>query len=296
MPEQSQTEQIRVEQIRIRLDLGYDGTSFAGWAAQPGQRTVQGELEQGLATILRAPVRLTVAGRTDAGVHARGQVAHADLPLASWLAVPGRSDRAPGEALLTRLAGVLPADLVVRAAEPAPEGFDARFSAVWRRYAYRICDGRPPDPLTRTWVLHHRRALDVDAMHRAGSALLGEHDFLAFCKPRVGATTIRTLQRLDVVREAGLAVVRVQADAFCHSMVRSLVGALLTVGEGRRPENWPAQVLEAEQRDGAVAIAPAHGLVLEEVGYPDDAELAQRARQARAVRVRSVCDERDAHS
>lgn len=271
-------------ELRIRLDLAYDGTAFSGWATQPGLRTVQGVLEEGLATVLRVPVRLTVAGRTDAGVHARGQVAHVDVPGHAWRALPGRSDRAPGEALVTRLAGVLPADVVVGRAGPAPEGFDVRFSAVWRRYAYRIDDGAAPDPLVRSWTLRHRRRLDAEAMDRAGAALVGTHDFLAFCKPREGATTIRTLQRLEVVRERGVVVVNVRADAFCHSMVRSLVGALLAVGEGRRAESWPAEVLAAVRRDSGVAVAPPQGLVLEEVGYPQDSELAQRARDARALR------------
>lgn len=270
--------------VRVRLDLAYDGTAFSGWATQPGLRTVQGTIEQGIATVLREPVRLTVAGRTDAGVHARGQAAHLDVSAAAWEALPGRSRRAPGEALVTRLAGVLPADVVVRLATLAPDGFDARFSATWRRYAYRIDDGGAPDPLTRAWTLRHRRTLDARAMGRAGAALVGEHDFLAFCKPREGATTIRTLQRLAVAREGGVVVVHVRADAFCHSMVRSIVGALLAVGEGRRAEDWPARVLAAVRRDSGVAVAPPQGLVLEEVGYPADSGLAARAAQARAVR------------
>lgn len=270
--------------LRIRLDLAYDGTGFAGWASQPGQRTVQGVLTDALATVLRVPARLTVAGRTDAGVHARGQVSHLDVPLAAWEALPGRSDRLPAQALLTRLAGVLPGDIVAGDARVVPDAFDARFSALWRRYSYRIDDGAAPDPLTRTWVLRHRRALDVAAMARAGSLLVGEHDFLAFCKPRAGATTIRTLQELDVSREAGVAVVHVRADAFCHSMVRSLVGALLAVGEGRREADWPARVLAARERTGSVTVAPPNGLVLEEVAYPGDDQLAAQARAARVVR------------
>jgi len=273
------------DSLRVRLDLAYDGTGFSGWATQPGLRTVQGVLEDAIATVLRSPARLTVAGRTDAGVHARGQVAHLDLPADAWAALPGRAvDRDPGDALCARLAGVLPPDVVVRRAALAPAGFDARFAAVWRRYAYRIDDSRAPDPLTRAWVLRHRRVLDVGAMDRAGAELVGQHDFLAYCKPREGATTIRTLQLLRVTREQGLVVVDVRADAFCHSMVRSLVGALLAVGEGRRPEGWPARVLAAVSRDPGVAVAPPQGLVLEEVGYPADDELAERARVARAVR------------
>lgn len=270
--------------LRVRLDLAYDGTSFSGWARQPGLRTVQGELELALSTVLRTPASLTVAGRTDAGVHARGQVAHVDVPAHAWEALPGRGVRPPAQALRTRLAGVLPADIVVGGVSLAPEGFDARFSAVWRRYAYRIDDGAAPDPLTRSWVLRHRRPLDAASMASAAAGLLGEHDFLPFCKPREGATTIRRLLDLDVVREGGLVVVKVRADAFCHSMVRSLVGALLAVGEGRRATAWPAEVLDAGLRDSGVAVAPARGLVLEEVAYPPPGELAARAREARAVR------------
>ncbi|PWD50444.1 tRNA pseudouridine(38-40) synthase TruA [Serinibacter arcticus] len=283
------------DDLRLRLDVAYDGTSFSGWAVQPGRRTVQGELSDALATVLRTPVTLTVAGRTDAGVHARGQVVHLDVPRATWEAVPGRSDRAPEEALVTRLAGVLPPDVVVSRATPAAAGFDARFSALWRRYSYRIDDGADVDPLTRAWVLRHRRPLDADAMHEAVRGLLGEHDFLAYCKPRDGATTIRTLQAATVGRRDGQVEVGVRADAFCHSMVRSLVGALLAVGEGRRPVAWPREVLLAGRRDSGVAVAPPTGLVLEEVGYPADAELAARARTARAVRVLRTDDDGAAH-
>ena len=271
--------------VRLRLELSYDGGAFSGWAMQPGLRTVQGSVEEALATVLRVPrPRLTVAGRTDAGVHARGQVAHVDVDVDAYQAVVGRSDRPPHDALVSRLTGVLDADVVVRGVSVAPAGFDARFSAIWRRYTYRIVDG-VPDPLQRGWHVRHRRSLDVDCMHQAGQLLLGEHDFLAFCKPREGATTIRTLRSLDVWREDGVVVVGVSADAFCHSMVRSLVGALFAVGEGRREPTWPAEMLAAVRRDSAIALAPPHGLVLEEVGYPADADLATRALAARNVRV-----------
>lgn len=274
--------------LRIRLDLAYDGTAFAGWAAQPGLRTVQGTLEAALGTVLRTePPRLTVAGRTDAGVHARGQVAHVDLDHEVWQAARGRMD-APGSALVRRLAGLLPPDLVVHRAAPAPAGFDARFSALHRRYAYRLADHvEAVDPLRRSWVVRHRVPLDAAAMGRAAAALVGRHDFAAFCRPRAGATTIRTLQELGVERpgtgpDAGLVVATVQADAFCHSMVRSLVGALLAVGEGRKDAGWPAELLAGRRRDSAVA--PAHGLTLEEVAYPPADELAARARATRARR------------
>ena len=278
--------------IRLRLDLSYRGTDFSGWATQPGLRTVQGALEEALARVLRLPsVRLAVAGRTDAGVHSRGQVAHLDVPREVWEAVVGRSGRAPGDALVSRLAGVLPSDVVVHRAAPAPQGFDARFSALRRRYSYRIAD-RPElrDPLTRDWVLWNRAGLDVAAMDRACQPLLGLRDFAAYCRPREGASTIRELQELRWTRvedgpERGLVVASVQADAFCHNMVRALVGASLAVGEGRRDEEWPAKVLEGRRRDSGAGVVPAHGLVLEEVVYPADDELAARAERIRARRM-----------
>jgi tRNA pseudouridine38-40 synthase len=273
--------------IRVRLRLGYDGSGFRGWADQPGQRTVQGVLEAALGTVLRIPPpSLTVAGRTDAGVHARAQVCHVDIPETAWRAVPGRSKRPPGDALAQRLAGVLPPDLRVSDAAVAPAGFDARFSAIWRRYAYRVSDAPGgPDPLVRAFVLAHNRPIDLAAMNAAGAGLLGEHDFAAFCRARESATTIRTLRTLHWERDvAGLAVATVEADAFCHNQVRAMVGALLAIGDGRRPIDWPARVLAARVRDSSVTVAAPHGLTLEEVGYPADGELASRAVHARQVR------------
>src|SRR5699024_7650683 len=274
--------------VRARLDIAYDGAGFSGWARQPGLRTVQQEVEEALGRVLRLdpPPRLTVAGRTDAGVHARGQVAHVDLPAGRWTAAPGRSDRTPAEALAHRLAAVLARDVVVHAVREVPRTFDARFSALWRRSTYRISDALATrDPLARSSVLWHRRSLDEQLMNAAAHLLTGEHDFAAYCKPREGATTIRTLRELSWHREErGLVRAHVRADAFCHSMVRALVGACLAVGEGRRPVEWPAAVLRAGVRDSAVQVAPAAGLTLEEVGYPAEQDYAARARQARAVR------------
>jgi tRNA pseudouridine38-40 synthase len=274
--------------VRIRLDLAYDGTDFSGWAAQPGRRTVEGALSDALATVLRAPepVRLTVAGRTDAGVHARGQVAHADIDANAWHQLPGRSGRSPEEAGVARLAGVLPPDVVVHRAGPAPEGFDARFSASWRRYSYRLVPDRSLlDPLRRRDTVALDGPLDAGAMSEAASALVGLHDFAPFCRRRDGATTVRTLLefRWDPAPE-GAVVGTVRADAFCHSMVRALVGAVVPVGQGRAPVGFPAEVLAGGIRDPRVKVMPAHGLVLEEVAYPPDAELAARAAQARARR------------
>ena len=289
--------------LRLRLDLAYDGTAFSGWAAQPGLRTVQGVLEEALARVLRLPrVSTVVAGRTDAGVHARAQVAHLDVPDGALQAARGRSGRPSGDALVHRLHGVLPSDVVVERAALAPAGFDARFSATGRTYAYRMVDVALPRPLRRHDVVAVRGPLDIAAMAAAGRQLLGLRDFAAYCRRREGASTVRTLRRLEVARvaeavetlpgvllgprpaPAGLVLVVVEADAFCHSMVRSLVGALVSVGQGRRGPSWPATVLDAARRDPGVQVAPARGLVLERVGYPADDALAERARAARARR------------
>lgn len=283
--------------VRLRLDLSYDGTEFHGWATQPGQRTVQGELEQALGRVARVPVRVTVAGRTDTGVHARGQVCHLDLSLEVLSTFPGRSERTPCQALVTRLAGVLPPDIVVHKVREVPAGFDARFSALRRRYRYRISDGPGAHNPLRRDVLRHRRPLDIDAMARASAALLGEHDFLSFCLPREGATTIRELRELRWERpgegssDAGLIVATVVADAFCHHMVRSLVGVMIGVGEGRRDVDWPAEVLAARTRRaptrdgvGSAPICPPQGLTLEHVAYPPEAELAAWAARTRTLR------------
>lgn len=273
--------------LRIRLDVAYDGTDFSGWAAQPGRRTVQGLLEAALGTVLRVdPPTLTVAGRTDAGVHARGQVCHFDVTSEPWQVAPGRSDHAPGAALVRRLAGVLPADVRVRAAVVAPAGFDARFSAMWRRYGYRVVDtSYGVDPLLRTSVLWHHTALDLDAMNAASSGLLGEHDFAAFCRPRKGGTTIRALETLHWTRGLdGVVLGTIEADAFCHNQVRAMVGALLAVGDGRRPIDWPAKVLAGRVRVPDVTVVAAYGLTLEEVGYPPDDEMAAQASRTRRIR------------
>lgn len=273
--------------MRLRIDLAYDGTDFSGWATQPNLRTVQGTLEAALATALRVPeARVVCAGRTDAGVHARGQVVHLDLDPDDLAASAGRSRDGATLALQRRLNGILPGDIRVRGVRVAAEGFDARFSAIWRRYAYRLTDSDSAlDPLRRHHVLAWRMPLDVDAMNNASFALLGLTDFAAFCKPREGATTVRTLTDFRWVRDPdGLVTAHVQADAFCHHMVRSLVGCLLAVGDGRRSPEWALETLNARVRDGRVAMVNPHGLTLEEVGYPDETELAAQATRARARR------------
>jgi tRNA pseudouridine38-40 synthase len=275
---------------RLRIDLAYDGSGFHGWAVQPELRTVQGELEQALATVLRVEsVSVTCAGRTDTGVHARGQVVHVDVDPAALARVPGRTTDAPGDVLVRRLNGVLPDDVRVLTGRIAPPGFDARFGALWRRYCYRVTD-RPEavDPLLRGHVVAWPRPLDEVAMNQGASALLGEHDFAAFCKRREGATTVRALLDLNWRRTSGgLLEATVRADAFCHNMVRALVGCLMAVGEHRRTPRWPAELLEKAVRDPAVHVVPAHGLTLEEVAYAPDDELAARAETTRVVRTLS---------
>lgn len=272
--------------MRIRLDLSYDGTDFKGWATQPSLRTVQGSLEDALAMALRVPLRVVCAGRTDTGVHARGQVVHFDIEPDRLVTSRGHSKQPPLDALVRRLNGILDGDVRVRRAVEAPPGFDARFSAVWRRYAYRIAD-RPEliDPLTRRHVLAWERQLDVDAMNAGAEHLVGLKDFAAFCKRREGATTIRTLLEFGWTRTPeGLVEGRVVADAFCHTMVRSLVGCLVIVGEGRRPPEWAAEMLAGRTRDTSMTVVHPRGLTLEEVGYPDMDELAAQAERTRARR------------
>ena len=274
--------------VRLRLDIAYDGTDFAGWAAQDGHRTVAGVLDEALSTVFRTPVRVFGAGRTDSGVHASGQVAHLDVPAdALGHAHPRRPREREPEflPLVRRLARFLPADVRVRDIGRAPAGFDARFSALRRHYAYRI--SLAPygvEPHLARFVTAWPRALDVDAMAAASRDLLGLHDFAAFCRHRPGATTIRDLQRLDWSREGDLVTARVSADAFCWSMVRSLVGALLAVGEGRREPGWCATLLGAAARSSDFAAAPARGLTLIGVDYPPDDQLAERIAVTRDLR------------
>ena len=268
--------------VRVRLDLSYDGTEFSGWAKQAGgRRTVQGEVEDALRTVTRSGAvayDLTVAGRTDAGVHARGQVAHVDLPGELWAE--------HREKLLKRLAGRLPKDVRVWGVAEAPEGFNARFAALWRRYVYRVGD-RPGgvDPLLRNHVLWHDWELDVDVMDAAAKSLVGEHDFAAYAKKREGASTVREIFDFGVRRRGdGVIEIEVRADAFCHNQVRSMVGALLFVGDGHRGAEWPRKVLDAGVRDSAVHVVRPQGLTLEEVAYPADELLAERQLLARRVR------------
>ena len=316
--------------MRIRLDIAYDGTHFRGWARQPGLRTVQGTLEDALARILGGDPRLVVAGRTDAGVHATGQVAHVDLdegqlvrlnthhgrrsaesahnscnlddaggderrvggsgPLIAGVMRRTDAASAAAAALAARLRGVVGAysDVAVHRTALAPAGFDARFAAVWRRYSYRIADEATGyDPLERHRTTTVRGRLDESAMDAAARSLIGLHDFAAYCKPREEATTIRTLLEFDWRRDAeGVLVANIKADAFCHSMVRALVGACVAVGLGRLGEGDVAEIRDEGERTSDFTVLAARGLTLTEVGYPADDLLAQRSEQTRARRDR----------
>ncbi|SCG34778.1 tRNA pseudouridine(38-40) synthase TruA [Micromonospora halophytica] len=270
------------ERTRLRLDVSYDGTDFSGWAAQPTRRTVAGVLTATLDLVLGAGTAtgLTVAGRTDAGVHAAGQVCHLDLPAPVWREHEGR--------LLRRLARLLPTDVRVRAMTEVPGDFDARFSATFRRYEYRVTDAPwGAEPLRRRDTLAWPKPLELAALNAAAAGLVGEHDFAAYCRRKENATTLREVTRLDWRRDPdGILVATVQADAFCQNMVRSLVGAMLVAGDGRRPVEWPASLLTRRERSSEVTVAPAHGLALVEVGYPDDpAQYARRADLTRRLRV-----------
>jgi tRNA pseudouridine38-40 synthase len=275
--------------VRLRLDIAYDGTEFAGWALQAGQRTVAGVLDEALSTVFRVPVQLRAAGRTDAGVHATGQVAHVDVPgEALSNAYPRASRQGDSEflPLVRRLARFLPADVRVLDINRAAAGFDARFSALRRHYVYRLSTAPyGVEPQEARYVTAWPRPLDVEAMSAASRKLVGLHDFAAFCRHREGATTIRDLQRLDWSRDGDRVTAYVSADAFCWSMVRSLVGALLAVGERRRESGWCATLLTSTQRSSDFAAAPPHGLTLVGVDYPADDQLEARTKVTRDLRV-----------
>lgn len=263
--------------VRLRLDISYDGTDFSGWARQTDLRTVCGEIEDKLGTVLRQPVQLTVAGRTDAGVHATGQVAHVDVQGELLPDDPSR--------LVRRLARFLPKDVRVKQISVVPGDFDARFSAMRRYYEYRVTNAAfGVEPLRARDTVSYPKPLDLGAMQDASNRLLGLHNFAAFCKRREGATTVRELQRFDWAQEGTVFTAYVNADAFCWSMVRSLVGAVLSVGEGRRTADWVAGLLDETSRSSSILVAPAHGLSLVRVDYPDYSELAARNAITRETR------------
>jgi tRNA pseudouridine38-40 synthase len=267
--------------VRLRLDIAYDGTDFHGWAVQPDRRTVAGVLADALTRLLgeRGHGGMTVAGRTDAGVHATGQVCHVDVATDAWARMGG--------SLLSRLAAVLPPDVRVRVVTPVEPEFDARFSAMERRYHYRVTDAPyGADPIRRRDTLAWPRPLDLPALAAAAGGLVGEHDFAAYCRRKDRATTRRTVTRLDWRRDGdGVLVAVIAADAFCQSMVRSLVGAMLAVGEGRKPPEWPAELLARTERASEVRVVSPHGLTLVGVVYPDGpAAWAARAAATRRLR------------
>lgn len=278
------------DMVRVRLDVAYDGTDFHGWARQKGPqdglRTVQGVLEEKLSLVFRTPVELTVAGRTDAGVHATGQVAHVDVPASVF---GQRSLEQPSD-LVRRLSRMLPPDVRLHGASAAAPGFDARFSALRRHYVYRVTTAvAGPSPLRVRDTARWRHAVDLSAVQTASDVLVGLHDFAAFCKYREGSTTVRDLQSftwrdISTPTEPETYEASVVADAFCWSMVRSLVGAVLTVGEGRRDEGFAGSLLQERSRSSKVPVAPACGLNLVAVDYPADAELAARAEETRTKR------------
>lgn len=274
---------------RLRLDLAYDGTDFHGWARQKGGiRSVQQTLEEILHLVLREPIELVVAGRTDAGVHARGQVAHFDVPLS---ALDQRSIAGDPSTLVPRLAKLLPPDVRVHRAQFAPAGFDARFSALRRRYIYRVTThprGALPTRArdTAVWT----KPIDLGLVQEAADVLVGFHDFAAFCKAKPHATTIRTLESFDwrdvsTPDEPQLFEASVVADAFCWSMVRSLVGCCLRVGQGARDVDFAAALLSKSERSSQVPVAPANGLSLVGVDYPaGEDELVARSELTRGRR------------
>lgn len=303
--------------VRLRLDLAYDGGAFYGWAKQPTLRTVQGELEQALHTILRVPaddpdepLRLTVAGRTDTGVHALYQVCHLDVGEATLERCVGHMGVPAPEALFRRLSRMVPDDIAIHAVSVAPEGFDARFSALERTYVYRICDdARPVDPRMRGFVLALDDRLDLDAMNAAAAMTIGLHDFGSFATPNPGGTTIREVKqaywsRIPVsplvpgasggagtaggytvpAAESGLVCFTIVADAFARNMVRSLVNACVKVGQGRKDLNWFAEKMATPLREGSTGPIAPQGLTLEHVAYPAADQLAARAEAIRAKR------------
>ena len=278
--------------IRLRLDLAYRGAPFHGWARQPGLLTVQGRLEEALSLITRQPAQLTVAGRTDAGVHARGQVAHLDVTKDFWLALSrGReeNDQVRGERLRARLEGLagrgLNGALALKQISVVTRDFDARFSALSRTYRYLICDDpRAQDPC-RLDIARTSSPLEETTMQVAAQALCGEHDFLPFAKPREGATTVRTLHSFNISRPgAGIVQAMIRADAFCHSQVRFMMGALIEIGRGKYQPNWVGELLAAGVRDQRVPLADGRGLTLWEVAYPPEDEYALQAQNAKVVR------------
>lgn len=258
---------------RLRLDIAYDGTNFYGWAAQPGRRTLQDLIEEAISRIARVDVESIVAGRTDAGVHATGQVVHVDVPDVIF------DENLTYKDLRYKLNRILDEDVRIMQISDAPAGFHARFSALRRYYTYKIIDNNDViPPLSRHDVASWYRPLDVDVMNQASALALGHHDFAAFCKFKEGGTTIRTLEKYQWQRSSeGILVADVVADAFCYSMVRNLVGAVVCVADGRKDPAWIGELLANKERVSDSLVFPARGLTLYQVDYPSDDQLLKRA-------------------
>ena len=248
--------------LRLRIDLAYDGTNYSGWAKQPDRRTIQEEIEKALATITRCPVATIVAGRTDAGVHASGQVIHVDVP-----------ETTDTTGVLFRLNQLLDEDIRILKVISLDTAFNARFSAISRSYTYKILDANQVlSPLHRLDVAPWYRQLDVDILNTASALLIGQHDFAAFCKFSDGTTTVRNLLRFDWIRDRdGYLIAQIAADAFCYSMVRNLVGAVVCVAEGRYSLDWIAAMLANKERVPDSLVFEGRGLTLVHVQYPEQA-------------------------
>ena len=254
--------------LRLRLDLAYDGTNFFGWGKQPDRRTVQEEVEKAIAIISQSKIDSIVAGRTDAGVHATGQVIHVDVPESINL-----------DEIAYKLNRILDEDIRIIQVSIAPEAFHARFSALRRSYIYKILDKNlPVPPINRFDIASWYRPLEVDSLNEASALVLGHHDFAAFCKFREGGTTIRTLEKFQWERQGDLLVASVVADAFCYSMVRNLVGAAVCVADGRKESSWMGELLANKGRVSDSLVFPARGLTLSSVEYPTNDQLLERAK------------------
>ena len=254
--------------LRLRIDLAYDGTNFYGWGKQPDRRSVQEEVEKAIGTITQTKIESIVAGRTDAGVHATGQVIHVDVPESINL-----------EEIAYKLNRILDEDIRIMKVSIAPEAFHARFSALRRGYTYKILDQNlPVPPINRVDIASWYRPLEVELMNEASALVLGHHDFAAFCKFREGGTTIRTLEKFEWERQGDLLVATIVADAFCYSMVRNLVGAVVCVADGRKEAAWVGELLANKERVSDSLVFPARGLTLSFVEYPSDDQLLERAK------------------
>lgn len=267
--------------FRVRITLSYDGTNFFGWGKQADRRTVQGELEAALFKLFQQQLDTVVAGRTDAGVHASGQVCHVDLPENEYTDIAYRLNR------------ILTDEIRIKSVERTSPDFHARFGALRRHYMYKIKDGNGYiEPTSRLDIAPWYRDLNVDLMNQAAATLIGEHDFFSYARYRENATTIRELQRFEFERnEDGLIIARLSADAFLYNMVRSLIGTMVYIGEGRFNTDWAREVLEKRERPSDSVVFPAKGLTFTGVDYPADSELHARILKTMAIRAESSEEE-----